>query len=92
MLRDLRKLRDQGNALRPPATDSLGDGLFELRTGFDGNIFRHIFMFYDDRQIIILESFVKKQQKTPQKHIEIAKERRSLVYSGGIPLGHVAVH
>ena len=44
LLRHLRRLSIEGNALRFPDTDSLGDGLFELRTAVGSDIYRNIFI------------------------------------------------
>jgi phage-related protein len=86
--RDLLKLQDRGYNLRPPHTDSLGDQLFELRTQHRGNIYRNIFI-YRSGEIIILESFVKKTQKTPKRHIDDAKQRRDHIDAGGIELSGI---
>lgn len=75
VLRDLRRLEEKGYQLRLPHTDSLGDGLFELRTRHAGMIYRNIFMFIDG-DIVILDSFIKKTQKTPKHNLDAAKERR----------------
>ena len=48
------------------------DGLFEIRVEYAGNIYR-ILCFFDRNHIIILiNSFQKKTQKTPQKEIVLA--------------------
>ncbi|WP_375293476.1 type II toxin-antitoxin system RelE/ParE family toxin [Novosphingobium sp. G106] len=83
LLRDLRNLASKGNALRYPKTDSLGDGLFELRTDLGSNIYRNIFIFRGGA-IIILESFQKKTQKTPQRHLDNARARRDQIDPGGL--------
>jgi phage-related protein len=81
VLRDLKKLQAQGNQLRSPHTDSLGDGLFELRTPYKGMIFRHLFCFHPSKKghIIVLRSFEKKTQKTPQAHIDLARQRMGII-------------
>lgn len=48
-------------------------GLFELRIMLGTNCWR-IFCFFDDGNIVVLlNGFVKKDQKTPQREIEKAK-------------------
>lgn len=91
LLRDLRSLAQKGNKLRYPKTDSLGDGLFELRTDHGSNTYRNIFIFRG-HQIIIVESFQKKKKKTPKHHLDIAKTRRNKIDVGGIEPGPTKLH
>jgi phage-related protein len=70
-------LEEKGTELRLPYSESLGDGIFELRCKQGSNITRVLFFFYYDHQIIVTNGFVKKTQKTPQKEIKLAKERRA---------------
>lgn len=50
-----------------------GDGLFEIRVIFGGNIFR-IFCCFDEGELVILfNAFQKKTQKTPTGEIDKAK-------------------
>ena len=52
--------------------------IFELRTILGTNIVR-ILYFFDEYEIIIATNgFVKKQQKTPQSEILLAKQRRTI--------------
>jgi len=83
VIRDLKKLEERGNRLRYPHTDSLGDGLLQLRTSHGGLIYRNIFIFRGSN-IVILESFEKKTQKTPASHIKIAKQRRNEIDAAAI--------
>ena len=52
----------------------LDDGIYELRTEFEGNIFRTFFIFDSDNTIVLLNGFKKKTQKTPQREIKKAKQ------------------
>ena len=45
----LELLEEKGNALRKPYTESLGDGIFELRVIQGNNISRALFFFYIDQ-------------------------------------------
>lgn len=48
------------------------DGLYEVRVQHGSDIFR-IFCFFDeDKVVVIINGFQKKQQKTPQKEIDKA--------------------
>ena len=48
------------------------DGIYELRTEYQGNIFRVFFIFDDGNVIVLFNGFQKKTQKTPEKEIEMA--------------------
>jgi phage-related protein len=49
--------------------------LWELRLRGKDNIARSIYVLASQRRIVILHTFVKKTQKTPQKALEIARKR-----------------
>lgn len=54
------------------------EGIYELRTEYNGNIFRVFFIFDDGNIVILFNGFQKKTQKTPEKEINQAikiKER-----------------
>lgn len=56
-------------------TRSPGDKLWELRvTGRDG-IARAIYVTARERRVVIVRIFVKKTQKTPQRELELARQR-----------------
>ncbi len=62
-------------ALPRDSVKHLEDKLWELRiTGRDG-ISRAIYLTATGRRVVILRVFVKKTQKTPQREIELARER-----------------
>ena len=48
------------------------EGLFELRTEFNGNIYRVFFIFDDGQIVVLFNGFQKKTQKTPSTEIEKA--------------------
>jgi phage-related protein len=53
-------------------------GIYELRTEYNGNIFRVFFIFDEGNIVVLFNGFQKKTQKTPEKEIELAiriKER-----------------
>ena len=53
-------------------------GIYELRTEYNGNIFRFFFIFDEGNIVVLFNGFQKKTQKTPEKEIELAiriKER-----------------
>lgn len=45
------------------------DGLFEVRVGFGGDMFRFFCFFDDGRLVVLLSGFQKKTQKTPSAEI-----------------------
>ena len=58
-----------------PLVDSLGDGIWEVRSRLDNRIARTLFAMVD-QEIVLLHGFIKKQQKTPQDELELAKKRK----------------
>ena len=64
-----------GPALGKPYTAPMGSGLFEIRAkGMEG-IGRSLYCTVKGQEIIILNSFVKKTQKTPKKELDLAIKR-----------------
>ena len=64
-----------GPHLGLPHTESFGGGLFELRLKSPEGIARVFFCMKVGREIVMLHSFIKKTQKTPEKELKIAKLR-----------------
>ena len=60
--------------------EHLDNGIYELRTEFEGNIFRTLFFFDKGNIVVLLNSFQKKKQKTPRRVIEQAKKLRNEYY------------
>lgn len=58
----------------------LEDGLYELRTEFEGNIFRTFFIFDHGNLVVLFNGFHKKSLKTPRTEIEKAKRIRQEYY------------
>ena len=58
-----------------PLVDNLGDGLWEVRSRLNNRIARTLFAVVDE-EIVLLHGFIKKQQKTPQAELDLAKKRR----------------
>ncbi|MFM7848526.1 MAG: type II toxin-antitoxin system RelE/ParE family toxin [Rubrivivax sp.] len=70
-----RRIVAVGPNLGSPHTDAFGDGLFELRLKGKEGIARVFFCALVGRRVVMLHSFVKKTQKTPQREIEVARTR-----------------
>lgn len=76
MLRSIQALQDMGVALRMPLSESLEDGIFELRAKVGTNISRVMYFFVIGNQAILTHGFIKKTQKTPLREIDRAKKIR----------------
>ena len=70
-----RRIVAVGPNLGSPHTVAFGDGLFELRLKGQEGIARVFFCALLGRRVVMLHSFVKKTQKTPQREIEVARKR-----------------
>lgn len=72
----VRLMRELGlEKVREPYVKHLEDKLWEMRlTGRDG-IARSIYVTASGRRIVVLRTFVKKTEKTPQRELELARER-----------------
>lgn len=75
---DLYRLEMLGNEAQSPLSKFLEDDIFELRTIQGNNIVRILYFFDEEEIIIATNGFVKKQQKTPQSEIQLAKQRRAI--------------
>lgn len=58
-----------------PLVDNLGAGIWEVRSRLDNRIARTLFAMVD-QEIVLLHGFIKKQQKTPQDELDLAKKRK----------------
>ena len=56
------------------------DGLYELRTEFNGNIYRVFFIFDGGRIVVLFNGFQKKTQKTPSNEITKALKIKEEYY------------
>lgn len=58
-----------------PVCRSLGSGLFEIRSNLAGNRIARVIFCIKDGQMVLLNGFVKKTQKTPKTELELARRR-----------------
>lgn len=70
-----RRMVVLGPNLGEPHTESLGDGLFELRLKGAEGIARVFFCTLVARRVVMLHCFVKKSDKTPLRERRIAELR-----------------
>ena len=69
------RMMEHGPHLGLPHTDAFGGDLFELRLKGAEGIARVFFCTMLGQKIVMLHSFIKKTQKTPEKELKIAKQR-----------------
>lgn len=75
------KTRQNINKLRyrtyhkEPLSKYVEQGLWELRVKSGSDILRVLYTFRKGQVIILLHIFIKKQQKTPESELEIARNR-----------------
>ena len=69
------RMLEFGPHLGLPHTDAFGGGLFELRLKGAEGIARVFFCTMVEQKIVMLHSFIKKTQKTPEKELKLAKQR-----------------
>lgn len=56
------------------------DELYELRTEYNGNIYRVFFIFDKGQVVVLFNGFQKKTQKTPNNEIEKALKIKEAYY------------
>ena len=57
------------------------NGLYELRTEYEGNIYRVFFIFDEGKIVVLFNGFQKKSQKTPANEIEKAFKIKEAYYA-----------
>lgn len=72
----LSVIQELGSDVREPYSKHLEEGIFEARCKVASDITRILYFFHDGKVVVLTNGFVKKQQKTPRREIELAKERR----------------
>lgn len=70
-------LEEYGNHARMPYSESLQDGIFQLRAQQEGNISRVLYFFTVGKRIVLTNGFTKKTPRTPPEEIELAKKYRA---------------
>ena len=61
-----------------PLVDGFGKGLCEVRTTFDGNIYRVLFCLAGST-MVLLHGFKKKSRRTPKSDLDLARQRQKEV-------------
>lgn len=78
IVRTIELLETNGNMLGMPYSESLEDGIFELRTKVSSNVSRILYFFYIERKIVLTNGFTKKTNKVPKRELETAKNCRAV--------------
>ena len=75
LLHVLDLVEEFGPSIGRPHTAPLGKGLFEIRAKGPEGISRSLFCTIKWQDIVILHTFIKKTQKIPKKHMDLARKR-----------------
>lgn len=76
MIKLLELIEQHGANLGPPHTESMGDGLFEIRAKAQEGIGRSLYCYMKGKHIMVLHAFVKKSAKTPKTELNLALKRK----------------
>ena len=57
------------------------NGIYELRTIYNGNIFRVFFIFDDGNVVVLFNGFQKKTRRAPENEIELAIKIKESYYA-----------
>lgn len=65
-----------GWPLGMPLVDSLGHGLWEVRSKLSGGRIARVIFFMDHNMMILVNGFIKKTKKTPNPELNLARKRK----------------
>lgn len=68
-------IEQYGPGIGMPFTRRIGAGLFEIRAKGKEGIVRALYCCLAGKELVILNAFVKKTQKTPKKEVALARKR-----------------
>lgn len=74
-LRLVYLMERHGADLRMPHSRAMGQGLFELRCKGQEGIGRAFYCTMVGHEIVVLHSFIKKTQETPDRELAVARKR-----------------
>lgn len=72
--KDINKI-EYGWPIGLPVCKKLESGLYEVRTELSGKRIARVIFSIDGNSMVLLDGFIKKQQKTPKRHLETARKR-----------------
>ena len=71
------KTAEFGWPLGMPVSRPLGGGLYEVRTALSKNRIARVFFYIDSKShMVLLHGFIKKSQKSPEKHLSLARDNK----------------
>ena len=70
------RLKELGHELRRPEADYLRDGIYELRATARGTHYRVLYFFHGQAAAVVSHGVVK-EQRVPNREIELALRRRA---------------
>ena len=76
----VRQVEEFGPHIGMPYTRRMGSGLFEVRARGKEGIGRALYCALPGRELMVLNVFIKKSQKAPQKELELARNRMKEVF------------
>ena len=68
-------IEEFGPKIGMPYTRSTGSGLFEIRAKGKEGIARALYCNLTGKELVIVNAFIKKSQKTPRKELALARKR-----------------
>ena len=71
----LERLADSGFALGPPWLRKLDEEIWEVRITSGKSAFRVLFAQVASSELLLLEAFAKKTEKTPSRYLDTARKR-----------------
>ena len=72
----LKRLEDLGHELRRPEADFLRDGIYELRSSYQGVHYRMLYFFHGRKAVVVTHGVVK-ERELPAREIEKAIRAKS---------------
>lgn len=73
----IERLAEEGHELRRPEADFLRDGIYELRSSWEGVQYR-ILYFFSGGRAVVSHGVTKKGDVVPPKEIDLAMRRKRL--------------
>jgi phage-related protein len=72
------RLAELGHELRRPEADFLRDGIYELRSSYQGKHYRMLY-FFAGKAVVVLSHGLTKEREVPPRDIDRAVHRKQMV-------------
>lgn len=76
------KLVEYGWPIGMPVCKPLGGGLYEVRSNISQKTIARVIFCIEKDIMILLHAFIKKSQKTPEKDLALARNRKRILKNG----------